>query len=180
MKLLLKYHAWNFVIFQIYKRFYAFLPPKTEVNSARKLDHFEFSRLITSSHFVDIRTFWSEFEAKTLTEWMLSSVESEYYGFLHTRELVLSRVWSHSMLIILKISQKEAFLLHSWDFFQSNIPCTHQSFGFYKNYKIACTWALWCIKNMIFFIEQTFPVMGISMIPKVWTARIMRDSRHFG
>ena len=142
------------------------------------MDHFEFSRLRTSSHFVDFCTFWSEFGAKRLTEWMLSSVESEYYGFLHTRELVLSRVWPHSMFLFWKISQKEAFLLHSWDFFQSNIPCTHQSFGFSKNYKIACTWALWCIKNMRFFIEQSFPVMGISRFPRVWTIVITRDRRH--
>ena len=54
-----------------------------------------------------------------------------------------------------KISQKEAFLIHSWDFFQSNILCTHQNFGFHKEHKIACTWEHWCIKNMSFFIEQT-------------------------
>ena len=111
-----------FVIFQIYKHFYAFLPPKTEVNSARKLDHFEFSRLITSSHFVDIRTFWSEFEAKTLTEWMLSSVESEYYVFLHTRELVLSRVWSHSMFIILKNLSKRSIFVTFLRFFSKQYP----------------------------------------------------------
>ena len=57
-----------FVILQIYKRFYAILHPKTEVNPAPKLDHFEFSRLRTSSHFVDFCTFWSEFGAKRLTE----------------------------------------------------------------------------------------------------------------
>ena len=111
-----------FVILQIYKRFYAILHPKTEVNPALKLDHFEFSRLRTSSLFVDFCTFWSEFGAKRLTEWMLSSVESENCDFFNTWELVLSRVWSHSMFNILKNLSKRSIFVTFLRFFSKQYP----------------------------------------------------------
>ena len=111
-----------FVILQIYKRFYVILLPKTEVNPALKLDHFEFSRLRTSSLFVDFCTFWSEFGAKRLTEWMLSSVESENCDFFNTWELVLSRVWSHSMFNILKNLSKRSIFVTFLRFFSNQYP----------------------------------------------------------
>ena len=100
--------------------------------------------------------------------------------FVHIRFWFCRGYGSTPCSLFWKISQKEASLLHSWDFFQSNIPRTHQNFRFYKNYKIACTWTLWCIKTMWFFIEQSFLVMGISSYLRVWIIVITRDSRHVG